>query len=447
MKRIEWKNPNTWVSALGLSVLAGVFLLWLSLRGGIAPLPLLVSLLSVELFAWLCLRFVPGWLAFQRDGTLPVPRPEPEKEPGRMGLRLFLGFLAYDGLVLLLVILLRALFGQKTGAGFWLCTDSRHYLDIARDWYLSEGDRDRLVQLVFLPGYPLLVRLFHLIVPDYTAAGLLCSALCFAGCAPLGYRLLRLDLDHASALRALRYLCLLPGTFFFAMPMSESLFLLLSLACVYAARRDRWLAAGLFGALAAFTRSLGLVLLAPLVLEWAMGLRCRRLSRPWSKGLCLLLIPLGFGAYCLINYLVAGDPFRYMEYQRVHWHQNLGLFFSTAAYQTEYAVGTAKSGDLPALLGLWLPNLFCSLGALALMIPAAGKLRPSYTAWFLAYYLIAIGPTWLLSAPRYLLTLLPLPFALALLSRDRLWDLSLSLLLGDFSLFYLLAFSLRWQVW
>ena len=77
---------------------------------------------------------------------------------------------------------------------FWTCTDSRHYLDIARDWYLSEGSIDRLVQLVFLPGYPLLVRAVMGITGDALTAGLLASALCFAGAGVLLYRLLRLDL-------------------------------------------------------------------------------------------------------------------------------------------------------------------------------------------------------------------------------------------------------------
>ena len=64
---------------------------------------------------------------------------------------------------------------------FWLCTDSQHYMDIARDWYLSDGKWDRLVQLVFLPGYPVVVRLFSYLTGDCLAAGLFVSALSFAG--------------------------------------------------------------------------------------------------------------------------------------------------------------------------------------------------------------------------------------------------------------------------
>ena len=99
------------------------------------------------------------------------------------------------------------------------------------------------------------------------------------------------------------------------------------------------------------------------------------------------------------------------------------------------------------LLGLWLPNLLCIFGSLAVMLFGAKRLRPSYTAWFIAYFVVAIGATWLLSAPRYLAALIPLPMALSSLS-ERAWaDNVLTVLLSLFSLFYLVAFALRWQVW
>lgn len=159
----------------------------------------------------------------------------------------------------------------------------------------------------------------------------------------------------------------------------------------------------LFGALAAFTRSVGVLLLAFVFVEWLYGLlRARRMETlPTEKntlirqGLCMLLVPLGLAAYVAINYAVTGDPLKFMQYQREHWSQGFGLFFETAAYQTEYALSTAAEGNLRQLFGLWLPNLAYSFGALGLMEAAAKRLRPSYTAYFLAYFVVAIGATWL----------------------------------------------------
>ena len=110
-----------------------------------------------------------------------------------------------------------------------------------------------------------------------------------------------------------------------------------------------------------------------------------------------LLVPLGFAAYCYINWRVAGNPFQFLIYQREHWNQRTGLFFSTAAYQTDYFLRSLTTGGWRDALGLWLPNLIACFAALGLLAAAAPKLRASQTAWFLAYYIVAVGATWLLS--------------------------------------------------
>ncbi len=160
-----------------------------------------------------------------------------------------------------------------------------------------------------------------------------------------------------------------------------------------------------------------------------------------------LLVTLGSAAYCYINWRVAGNPFQFLIYQREHWNQRTGLFFSTAAYQTDYFLRSLTTGGWRDALGLWLPNLIACFSALGLLAAAAPKLRASQTAWFLAYYIVAVGATWLLSAPRYLLVLLPVPLALAQCTRKRTADRILTALSALASLGYLIAFALRWQVW
>lgn len=447
MKKAFCKSPEFLISAAGLLTLGGLYLYWCVSTS--APVYGRISaFVCAALFAGVCLRFVPGWMDFWRKG--PSSPAETGDEPPHIGLKLFLSLLGYVLFILLLTYLLRVSAGYggsfKNYLSFWTCADSAHYLDIARDGYLSVGSIDRLVQLVFLPGYPLAVRLMQVFVGDYLYAGLLVSALSFAGAGWVIYRLSRLDMDHDGALRTVKYLCLMPGAFFFAAPMSESLFLLLCALCVYCARKGCWLAGCLFGALAAFTRSLGLMLFVPLFFELVSSLGKEGKRHSLRRFAALLLIPLGFGVYCAVNYVVSGDPFKFMEYQREHWGQQMGFFFNTASYQLQQAVGCARI-DLPMLLGLWLPNLLCIFGSLSAMLVGAKRLRPSYCAWFIAYFVIAIGATWLLSAPRYLAALIPLPMALSSLS-ERAWaDNVLTVLLSLFSLFYLVAFALRWPVY
>lgn len=458
----KYRTPEFWISAAGLTFLTLFFCLWRRGNTGLSTPGLISAIASTVLFAVVCLRFVPRWMEFwKRESSvcaLTAGDGSADTEPHHMGIKIFAALLLLSGGIVSLVYGLRTAFGYsetfRQGLEFWRCTDSAHYLDIARDWYLSEGAWDRLVQLVFLPGYPLAIRLVDVVVGNELYSGMIVSALSFAGAGCVIYRLLRLDCSHKDAARTIRFLCILPGAFFFTAPMSESLFLLLCAGCIYCARTQKWLSGCLLGALSAFTRSLGLTLCVPLFFElvsrtvrtWEGAAAGEQVRRFVFRFAALLLIPAGFGVYCFINYLVAGNPFQFMEYERMHWHQNLGWFFNTAAYQMEQAINCWEN-NRPNFFGLWLPNLMAGFLSLVILLLAVKKLRPSYTAWFLVYYLIAMGATWLLSAPRYLVALLPVPLAVSQLAKRPAVDLLLTGASLSLNLLYLSAFVARWQVW
>ena len=431
-----------------ISAVGTIGLMWLFLRWQMEDPSRLVSQ-KIAATASVLLFLVVGLLAVTRWADLwwTDEEPKPDGAPAA-GWKIFLAVLAWDILILFLAWPLRCILngGMTLSQSMeaWVSGDSYHYLCIARDWYLSDGSIDRIVQLVFLPGYPILIRLAHLIIRNWTYAALTVSGISFAIAGTVIYRLARLDLGETGAKRALTALCLNPAAFFFVAPMSESLFLLCCVSSLYLARKEKWLTACLIAAWAAFTRSLGITLLVPLALEL---IRCamQKRIRPAAYA-ALLLVPLGFAAYLLVNQQVAGDPFQFLVYQSEHWHQNLGLFFDTASYQTEYAIGTFR--DNPHnFWGLWLPNLTASFGALIVMILSGKKLRGSWMVWFVPYYFIAIGATWLLSAPRYLLAFFPLSEGISVLTERKRVRVTVFLLLGVLFLLYFLAFLLQWQVY
>ena len=130
------------LDALGLAVLAALFVFWcartpgLSVPGGIA------AGCSAALFAAVGLRFVPAWVRFwQRGDDAPAV---PAAEPAHMGVRIFAMLLALDLVLLLLTWGIRTLAGQPEtltqALEFWRGTDSRHYLDIARDYEAAGAD-------------------------------------------------------------------------------------------------------------------------------------------------------------------------------------------------------------------------------------------------------------------------------------------------------------------
>ncbi len=302
----------------------------------------------------------------------------------------------------------------------WLRTDSPSYLGIAEHWYVTEGDPR--FHIVFFPLYPVFIGLFNLIFHNSFASAMVVSNLFVVAGGILIYELAAVDHSRRDALFITMILMVFPGAIFLCAPMTESLFLALSLGCMFFVRKKQFLLAGCFGALAAFTRSVGLLLVVPLAVEFAMELIHKQgLTKKQIvfRALSILIVLLGTGGYILINYLVTGDPFKFMEYQRDHWSQRFSLFFSTSAYQLNYALNAYVDGDGAMLWGLSLPNLLCGFGSLILVALSAKKMRASYTAYFLAYFVMATGVTWLLSAPRYLAVCFPLAFAGGILFRRR----------------------------
>jgi hypothetical protein len=139
-----------------------------------------------------------------------------------------------------------------------------------------------------------------------------------------------------------------PMAFYFSAVYSESMFLALSLGCIYSARRGKWLLAGLLGALAAATRNSGVILVVPLVLLYLYGPRtdrepiragrwsgARGLSRlgvllprfRFGSGLLwALLVPVGLGVYILVLQLTTGDGLAPFQSQTVWFRHFAGPF-------------------------------------------------------------------------------------------------------------------------
>lgn len=323
----------------------------------------------------------------------------------------------------------------------WLRSDSPSYLGISERWYVTVGDPR--FHIVFFPFYPVVMALFNPVTNSSFASAMIISNLSAIAAAILAYEVAAIDMKRADALRAMKYLFILPAAFFFAAPMTESLFLVLTLACVYFVRKKRYLFGCLFGALAGFTRSVGGLLLVFAAFEWLADLLAdRRASTLRTNAkthvlrfLCLLIVPLGLTGYLYINYAVTGDALTFMKYQSEHWGQGFGYFFESAATQVEHLVYSVNAGEVNKALGLWIPNLLYTFASLGIMTAAAKKLRPSYTAFFLAYFIVACGATWLLSSPRYLTAAFPLAFAVALITDTKKKDatatlVSLALLLA-----------------
>ena len=464
-KQSDWFWKRVLFTSVPLIVLFAAFAEWVFTKAPRDPLAVIAAAASAFLFALLGIRFIPQWMAaWSRKPWLPVRDQEGKRSARKQRMHPMLQLVFYLALfrVLLfaLTYALSLINGEYAGGlldslGIWnqLGTDSQHYLTIAQDGYVSIGD-DRLL-IVFFPLYPYLVRLVHYVFENYLVSGLIVSNLCWVFAAYLLYELALLDTDKKGALRALKYLCILPASFLFSAPLSDSLFLLLSVACVYAVRKDLYPVAGLVGFLAAFTRMPGVLLLAPAAFELVGKIIRERptqgKSEKWGlrmagNALSLLFIPAGLLLYFYVNQRVTGSATMFLTYQREHWHQQLGWFFGTMATVVSSATGSFAD-NTQMLLGLWLPNIVFLFASLGIMIGAQNKLRASNVAYFIAYYAVCMGATWLLSAPRYLTAAYPLALALGAITEKKSVDRIATLVCIALFFFYLLAYVNQWYVY
>lgn len=321
---------------------------------------------------------------------------------------------------------------------FWAnFSDAPHYLDIAQRGYVSEANslNYEYLQLVFLPFYSYVVRFFSLFSTGTARAGFFVSNLSTVLGGVVFYRLMLFDYDRKVARRAIFYYCVVPISFILSATMSDGLFFLLSVSSLYAARKRNFLLAGILGALTAYTRILGVLVFAPIFLEylqsyWARPERVRIRSfstRQFVNGLVLLLIPLGLGIYLYQNWRISGNPLQFLIYQKDNWYQGFYPFFRTPAYQLDYMLGALAEGNWRTVFGLSLPNLLAIFLSTILLIGQHKKLRASYIAYGGLYIIVSISTSWLLSAPRYLFCCFPILMALALATKKRWVDILVSM--------------------
>ncbi|HUS13635.1 MAG TPA: mannosyltransferase family protein [Chloroflexia bacterium] len=347
--------------------------------------------------------------------------------------------------------------------GVWAHWDGLWYLQIAGAGYRA-GDGTT----AFLPLYPWLVgALGTLLGSRYLVAGVLLSALVFAGVLVLLYDLVRTEYAPDLAPRATLYLAIFPTAFFFWAIYSEGLFLLLALGMFAAAGRRRWLLAGACLAAALWTRPFGVLLFPCLVLEMVtnrspspqgegLGARpvgaaeqsVRRAAR--STTAAALALPVAAGAALLAWSAAAlGDPLVFLTTQ-AEWNRAFSWPWTTVANAFKVAGETEFAFQVENQSWFYLASLIV-LAVLA----AAGWLRVDgrpllrtphalYLTLGLLFALFSATPrNPLLSLPRFALVLFPAFVVLAIAGR-RAWVhytiLAVSLLL-------LALYTIRFTNW
>lgn len=373
--------------------------------------------------------------------------------------RFFFVLLTYFGVILFNSVLhgphpsflhqLLPAWNNPISRGGW---DTQWYIDIARRGYAWKNPAGT-TPTAFFPLYPLLIRLGVIATHrSYLTVALAVSNLAFLAALWYLWRLARWEFNLPIARRTILYIAVFPTALFFFAGYSESLFLLLTVACFYHLRRRDWLLAGLLGGLAAATRVTGVLLVLPLVYEYA---RDRNFS--WRQinvdVASLALVPAGVLAFMLYLAIAVHDPLAFTHSQQA-WQKIFTPWLWSGFLESLRQIVTveppASFYQAHNVINVTLGGLFLAGTALA-----ARRLPAAYTIYAVGFWIVTLAspalagayPVPLISLSRYILSLFPIFLWLAMLGERRgFHDAYLVLSAGMLSLFTIQFINGGWIV-
>lgn len=310
----------------------------------------------------------------------------------------------------------------------WRLWDGGFFGGIAQHGYTQPIDA------VFWPLYPLFARPFVLVFGDdqWQIALLIVSNLAtLAAFVLIGALAVQEDGTAGAANRTMRILAATPLAFFLTAAYSDSLFLALATATLLCARRGTWRAAIIWAFLAALSRPLGVILIAPLLWEYGRqkGWRNLRWQSLWQwlpmMALLAAAVPLAVEQFSFYCWRVYGDPLKWIHSESLFNHVAMAPWSAIGyAWQQFWGLPPASFQQARVLVDV-APLVFVGLMTLATIrrIPA------SFSLYLVGLVLInlsspvvgALFPEAFVSVGRYLLPAIPLYLVVARWMRRYPW--------------------------
>jgi Gpi18-like mannosyltransferase len=287
--------------------------------------------------------------------------------------------------------------------------DAKWYLDIAENGY--SYNEASLSNIVYFPLYPLLIRYLSVLFFGNTVfTGWILSMGFFLAAIYFFRRIVSEFHSNLSFDTVLHYILFFPTALVFTVIYTESLFLFLSLATIYFARKGDFTKAAVLGLFGSLTRVTGFLLFVPLLVEYIASFQKGKflLKNLIQPKMILVFLPIfGFLGFLCFHYLQFGDFLLFFKVQKIWGRVPFVL------NQGHFSVFSQ-----PAII-----NLGFDLAYLVLSVWVLYKLlkgfRISYALYFLTSILLPVFSGSLASFGRYLGVLFPLYLVLATIKNSQ----------------------------
>ena len=346
-------------------------------------------------------------------------------------LQILLIFIITRGIIAGVYFAYCAIFNETGGFehvfGRW---DTEHYMDIVNNGYHLPQRADGMANWAFFPLFPLACRGVMLISGGNLSgfwSGIIVSNVCLFISSYFAVKLIRerglTKGERGPAFSGLAgnglllawFLMLAPLTIYFAVPYTESMFVMLIVLFFYSAQKELFPLAGIFAALAGATRSVGIVLVIPLIMAMYTSYRDETgsgnifkyigsiFARP-SRLFSILVVPAGLVGYMLYLYYFLGDILAFVHVQYA-WRKE--AFVPVVGVLKRYMFSldephyTISAWMCVAVLALYLWMFVKGLrkeavfGAIALLVPLSSHIMStprfisgSFVIWMGLYYAI-----------------------------------------------------------
>jgi len=319
-------------------------------------------------------------------------------------------------------------FSDNIWLDVWARWDSEYYIRISRLGYLADTD-----SVAFFPLYPTLMALFAPFAGgDHVLAGVIISTVATYTALFYIFKLAEWEFGTGIAKRALLYMAVYPFAFYMLAVYTESLFLTLTLAAFYYARRGQWPAAVPLAFFSGLTRPTGFLLVLPFAYEvWRQsggGLNVKKLLKnlKWWGVAAACAAPAAWVLWAAFLGWITDDPLMALHAtDQPPWWRSSNPPWETLIT----SVQQLGRDDLSAVMrAVATQDLIFAVLLIEMCVVAWRALPRTYaiyciaTTWLVLSTTVHNSPAPMLSIPRYSLGIFPIFFLLAKLGANPRWD-------------------------